>query len=265
MWFTARGLRGAARPLSRRWVHLGACRGPQRLRIALDAKYPGIIEWRVGAARHDAFRTTRSTTGPIHERDMCLSSRCTRSHLPVSVPAARAGQEARARIVLEPWQRGWSRPRLGRSFAGASGPTAAPSSIAPTSTGMPYEYLSYDFTQHVNGHRRAVRRGLRSRGRLSPASTAATAGARGDVRINRRASVALMLEHVGLKAMSERLDSELATRLWRNWQTRDASGALSARPWRFESSQPHQDRDVRRNGRRSAAKIAPPRRYRLGD
>jgi hypothetical protein len=60
----------------------------------------------------------------------------------------------------------------------------------------PYDYLSYDFS-HVDGHRRAVAASLRSSRCLRPEDAQSEKTWR--ARINRRSSVALMLENVGLK------------------------------------------------------------------
>lgn len=158
-----------------------------RLRIALDPRYPGIIadtkellgrgfpESSVGETRAD-----RGATVVVSVYS---------SHLPCLFPQHGAGKKHERRIVLEPWQeqcvnkapwrfiRGCIRSD-GCSFVNVTGP---------------YRYLSYDFCNYSEDilelfvaacervgveHRRTARR----------------------VRVNRRRSVALMTEHVGLKA-----------------------------------------------------------------
>src|SRR5215208_4202092 len=164
----------------------------QRLRISLDTKYPGII----GSARallKRCFPHNPVDIIPFHD-GACVNVSVYCSHLGCLLPQHAPGMKHERRIVLEPWQRRmveaepWAFVRSciwtdGCSFINRTGP---------------YEYLSYDFTNHskdivdlftatcdlvglrdyrVNCYRRAWK-----------------------VRINRRGSVARMVSHVGVKS-----------------------------------------------------------------
>jgi hypothetical protein len=115
------------------------------------------------------------------------------------VPTARARQETQAIDLLEDWQR--------ERFAAAPWPfirgcirTDGCAFINRTQVHRPepYEYLSYEFS---NKSKNIVDLFVEACDRVG-VFTRVTYNATGrwSVRINRRASVALMLEHVGVKA-----------------------------------------------------------------
>jgi hypothetical protein len=162
-----------------------------RLRIALDSKYGGIIR--------DA-RKLLERCFPHNRIDPVLAhgGTCTHlslysTHLPCLFPQHGKGPKHQRPIVLEHWQRSL----LDRApWAFLRGCIRSDGCVFINRTG-PYSYLSYDF---CNMSREIVELftgtcdtvGVRYRATKSP-------GAAWRVRINRRASVALLLENVGLK------------------------------------------------------------------
>lgn len=168
-----------------------------RLRIALDAKYPGIIrDARVLLGR--VFPENPVGLVPAHGASMYFVSVYS-SHLPCVLPQHGPGLKHLREIRMEPWQlelldeAPWP-------FIRACIRTDGCSFINRTDVHRdePYEYLSYEFsnmsTEIVNLFVAACNRvevfTRVNRSRRGPWS----------VRINRRASVALLLEHVGRKA-----------------------------------------------------------------
>jgi hypothetical protein len=168
-----------------------------RLRISLDAKYPGIIE-AVRALLDRIFLQNsvdvvrNGTTGD------CVNVSAYSNHLPCLLPQHGPGLKHRRRIELEPWQshildaHPWPFIRAciwtdGCAFINRTDVHRA----------KPYEYLSYGFANmstdilglFVGACDRVgvVTRVNRNRKGLW------------DVRINRRGSVALMESEVGLK------------------------------------------------------------------
>jgi hypothetical protein len=172
------------------WISAGA--RTYRLRIALDAGYPQILrEAKALLARcFPANHVGNVSAEEGRMRSLSVYS----SHLPCLFPQHGAGAKHARAIVLEDWQTAilesapWPFIRAcirtdGCSFVNRTGP---------------YEYLSYDFTNmssEIAGLFVAAcdRVGVRVR------TTRSSMGA-WRVRINRRAAVALMLEHVGLKS-----------------------------------------------------------------
>ena len=162
-----------------------------RLRIALDTKYPRIIADTKALLRR-CFPANPVGEVSAHGGTMVFVSLYS-SHLPCLFPQHGPGMKHKRPIVLEPWQqeivdavpwpfiRGCIRTD-GCAFINRTGP---------------YEYLCYEFanvsTEIADLFRQACARvdvftrANRDRRR------------RWSVRINRRASVARMLEHVGLK------------------------------------------------------------------
>ncbi|MGH2993072.1 MAG: helix-turn-helix domain-containing protein [Solirubrobacterales bacterium] len=160
-----------------------------RLRIALDTKYPGII------ADSQALLRRCFPENPVgeviaHGGTMVFVSLYS-SHLPCLFPQHGPGLKHQRAIVLEPWQqeiveaapwpfiRGCIRTD-GCSFINRTGP---------------YEYLSYDFS---NSSRDIVELFVGACD-LVDVEYRVSHSRIWRVRINRRASVALLLEHVGLK------------------------------------------------------------------
>jgi hypothetical protein len=166
----------------------------QRLRIVLDTKYSRIIRDTralLGRCfRHNAVDAV-AAPGCVHVAVYC-------SHLACLFPQHGPGPKHKRRIILERWQQ--------EIVDGAPWPfirgcirTDGCSFINRTDIHRPepYEYLSYEFsntsTDIVDLFRQACAR--------VDVFTRANRDHRGrwSVRINRRESVARMLEHVGLK------------------------------------------------------------------
>jgi len=176
----------------------------QRLRIYLDARYPRIISEvealldRVFPQNKVAFVTpSPSPWSGRADSWTVLSVYC--SHLACLFPQHGPGRKHERRIVLERWQdeildaapwpfiRGCIRTD-GCAFINRT----------DVHRPKPYEYLTYDFS---NMSKDIVDLFVVACDRVGVFTRLTRRSAGGwDVRINRRASVALMLEHVGLKA-----------------------------------------------------------------
>jgi hypothetical protein len=167
--------------------HIAALARTQQLRISLDAKYPNIND-EIDALLRRCFPGNR-VGRVISDGGSTVVLHVYSSHLSCLFPQAGQGKKHRRAIVLEPWQaervacapwaflRGCIRSD-GRAFVNRTGT---------------YEYMTYDFYNLSDDIRQlfidaANRLGLACR----PAGNC--------VRINRRESVALMLEHVGVKS-----------------------------------------------------------------
>ena len=176
--------------------HISAGPRTQRLRITLDSKYPGIIE----SAREMLGRCFPSNpvgVVPYHDGS-CVYVSVYSSHLHCLFPQHGPGRKHERRIRLEPWQHAaidagpWAFLRSciwtdGCSFINRTDIHRA----------EPYEYRSYQFS---NMSKDIVDLFLDACDRVGVMARV-NRSRRGlwEVRINRRASVALMLEHVGLK------------------------------------------------------------------
>jgi hypothetical protein len=167
--------------------------GPRttRLRITLDAKYPGIVEDTRSLLErcfpHNDVHVGDWTTGN------CLSVSVYCSHLVCLYPQHGHGLKHSRRILLEPWQREVvdSAP-----WAFLRGCIRSDGCAFVNRTG-PYEYLSYDFSNSSEDIIRLfveVSDGLQLKPRVNQR------GPRWHVRINRRESVTRMVRHVGRKA-----------------------------------------------------------------
>lgn len=168
-------------------------RRTQRLRIALDTKYPTIIS-EIKALLGRCFPENPIGSVSAHGGTMVFLSVYS-GHLSCLFPQHGCGLKHRRRIVLELWQaslvesapwpfiRGCIRTD-GCSFINRTGP---------------YEYLSYDFS---NMSADIVGLFVAACDRVGVTTRANRNQRRGiwQVRINRRASVDLMMEHVGIKA-----------------------------------------------------------------
>jgi len=168
-----------------------------RMRIALDAKYPGIIE---GARALLARAFPENPIGLVQAHGgtmFCVSVYS--SHLPCLFPQHGPGMKHSRSIRLEVWQR-----RLVEvaTFAFIRGCIRSDGCVFMNRTDVhrdkPYEYLSYDFSNMSTD----IVQLFRDACDLVGVYTRATRSPRGTwrVRINQRASVALMRERVGLKA-----------------------------------------------------------------
>jgi hypothetical protein len=163
-----------------------------RLRITLDAKYPGVIgEARELLARclpRNVMHVGRSSSG------RCLSVSVYSSHLGCLFPQHGPGTKHSRSIVLEPWQR---KLVNAAPWAFLRGCIRSDGCAFINRTG-PYEYLSYHFSNASEQIARlfiGVCEDLGLRPRVNR-------DRRGlwHVRINRRASVARLLDNVGVKS-----------------------------------------------------------------
>jgi hypothetical protein len=169
----------------------------QRLRISLDARYPGIIRSAQGLLTRcfpeNSVDTVAFTNGG------CVNVSVYSSHLGCVIPQHGPGRKHERSIELEPWQ-GKILEDQPWAFIRACVWTDGCVFVNRTDVHRPepYEYLSYAFTNKSEDIvdlfvAACVRVGVFTR---------VTCGFRGiwNVRINRRTSVALMLDHVGLKS-----------------------------------------------------------------
>jgi hypothetical protein len=163
----------------------------QRLRISLDSKYPGIIESAQGLLAR-CFPANPVDVIPYHD-GACVNVSIHSRHLACAFPQHGPGKKHERRIELEPWQEAILRAEPW-AFIRACIWTDGCAFINRTG---PYEYLSYGFSNRsrdiIELFAGACERvGVRYRLTGTPKLWS--------VRINRRASVVLMEEHVGLKA-----------------------------------------------------------------
>jgi len=166
----------------------------QSLRIALDLRYPGIIRETCELLRR-CFPVNPvnevAATGCVH---VLVYSR----HLSCLFPQHGHGRKHERAIALEAWQADCVR-RAPWPFIRGCIRTDGCAFINRTDVhrAEPYEYLSYEFS---NKSEDIVRLFVEACGRVG-VFTRVNCDARGqwDVRINRRASVALMQSQVGLK------------------------------------------------------------------
>jgi LAGLIDADG-like domain len=165
-----------------------------RLRIVLDTRYPGIIEdTRLLLTR--CFLENRVHVGKGSKGGWPGSEgRCASIHLVCLFPQHGPGRKHTRAIALEPWQQQLVEAA---PWAFIRGCIRSDGSVFVNRTG-PYEYLSYEFGNHSEDIARLFVRlcdGLDLRPRINQDSRG-----RWDVRINRRESVARLLEHVGVKS-----------------------------------------------------------------
>ena len=166
----------------------------QRLRVALDLKYPGIIA-DVRALLEQCF--------PYNNVDEVQSIGCVHvslysTHLSCIFPQHGPGMKHQRPIILERWQREHVETEPWPFIRGCIR-TDGCAFINRTNVHreQPYEYLSYQFS-NMSGDIVGLFVDACS---AVGVFTRLNCDARGrwDVRINRRASVELMVEHVGLK------------------------------------------------------------------
>lgn len=166
----------------------------QRLRIALDMKYPLIIA-ETRALLERCFPDNKvdevQSIGCIHVSLYC-------SHLTCLFPQHGPGMKHERQIVLEPWQEA-SLEAAPWPFIRGCIRTDGCAFINRTDVHRerPYEYLSYQFSNMSGDIVELFVRACSLVGVFT--RTNCDSRGRWDVRINRRASVALMREHVGLK------------------------------------------------------------------
>jgi hypothetical protein len=166
----------------------------QRLRVALDEKYPRIIA---------DVRALLERCFPHNQIDEVQSKGCVHVslysiHLSCVLPQHGLGRKHERRLVLEPWQREIVEAAPWPFIRGCIR-TDGCAFINRTDIhrDQPYEYLSYEF---CNMSKDIVDLFVETCERVG-VFTRVNCDRRGrwDVRINRRVSVALMLDHVGLK------------------------------------------------------------------
>jgi hypothetical protein len=168
-----------------------------RLRIVLDDKYPGIInDTRMLLER--CFPQNRVSIGR-GSKGRCSAVSLYSKHLVCLFPQHGRGHKHNRKLMLEPWQ---------KSIAGIApwsfirGCIRSDGCLFINRTDVhrpkPYEYLSYEFSNTSLDIVEIFRQACDEVGVF----TRATCGSSGcwKVRINRRPSVTLMLEHVGAKA-----------------------------------------------------------------
>jgi hypothetical protein len=167
--------------------HIVSVGRSERLRISLDARYPGIVADTLSLLGR-CFPS--NVVGRADREDgRCAVVSVNHLHLPCLLPQHAPGCRKHERpLTLEPWQRASVDAEPWRFLRGC---IRSDGCVYVNRTGR-YEYLSYDFSN-------------RSSDLLDLfADTCATVGVAcrrygHNVRIYRRASVALMLEHVGVK------------------------------------------------------------------
>ncbi len=167
----------------------------QRMRVALDMKYPGIIA---------DLRVLLERCFPYNDVDEVQSIGCVHvslysTHLGCLFPQHGPGKKHERRIILERWQRELVEAAPWPFIRGCIR-TDGCAFINRTDVHRerPYEYLSYQFSNMSSDIIRMFVDACTAVGVFTRVNC--DAKGRWDVRINRRDSVALMLEHVGLKA-----------------------------------------------------------------
>lgn len=168
-----------------------------RLRIVLDDKYPGIIN-DTSCLMKRCFPRNKISVGR-GSKGRCSAVSLYSRHLVCLFPQHGEGPKHKRDVALEPWQEQivniapWGFLR---------GSIRSDGCVFINRTNIhrpePYEYLSYEFS---NSSTDIVEIFLQACDRVG-VFTRATRGSTGrwKIRINRRDSVALMLEHVGVKS-----------------------------------------------------------------
>lgn len=162
-----------------------------RLRIALDKRYPGIIDDTTALLRR-YFPMNRVD---VVDRKGCVNVSVYNQHLPCLLPQHGPRRKHERQIALESWQLAIV---LAAPWSFIKGCIRTDGCVFVNRTG-PYEYLSYHFTNKSADIARLLAFTLRVVGVEHRLTSGCKRGIQ-NLRVNRRASVALMLEHVGLKA-----------------------------------------------------------------
>lgn len=163
-----------------------------RLRITLDARYPNVVD-EAGALVARVFGSNRC--GRVVRRDGAVDLSVYSAHLPCLLPQHGPGKKHLRPIRLELWQLAivaacpWPFIR---------GCIRSDGCVFVNRTG-PYKYLSYHFgnmSKDITAYLAFALGSVDIEYRMTSGSR------RGlhEIRINRRASVAVMLEHVGVKS-----------------------------------------------------------------
>jgi hypothetical protein len=166
--------------------HISALARTERLRLSLDAKYPTVNDEAEALLRR-CFPDNR-VGRVLLDRGSTVVLHVYSSHLSCLFPQAGPGKKHERAIALEPWQ---AERVAAAPWGFVCGCIRSDGCVFVNRTG-PYEYLSYDFYNYSADIRQLFVDACRGLG-------LACRPAGNSVRINRRASVALMLEHVGFK------------------------------------------------------------------
>ena len=167
--------------------HITQMARSDRIRLFLDAKYRAIVDESEALLR--AMLPDNGVGRVVAHEGRMVVLWAYSSHMTCLFPQHGAGKKHERRITLEPWQQELV---AAAPFAFLRGCIRSDGSVFVNRTG-PYEYLSYDFcnlSQDILGLFETVCLSLG----LRPRRTSSR------VRLNRRADVALLLEHVGLKS-----------------------------------------------------------------
>ncbi len=176
----------------------------QRLRLHLDAKYP-VMNHEIKQLLHRCFpenpvgQPKAPTSAWSGRSDTLVILSVYSRHLGCLFPQHGPGRKHERRIALEDWQMKLleaSPWRLLRGCIRSDG--CAFMNRTDIHRAQPYEYLSYDFSNRSKDIIDLFTTACDLAG-IHDYRVCGQATGRWDVRINRRASVALMLEHVGRK------------------------------------------------------------------
>jgi hypothetical protein len=167
--------------------HITAMARTEQLRISLDATYPNVND-EIDALLRRCFPDNR-VGRVLLDGGSTVVLHVYNSHLSCLFPQAGPGKKHQRAIALEPWQAG----RVAAApWAFLRGCIRSDGCVFVNRTG-PYEYLTYDFYNLSAEIRQLFVDACSALG-----LACRPAGNR--VRINRRASVAQLLEHVGVKS-----------------------------------------------------------------
>ena len=166
--------------------HIATMARSEMLRISLDAKYPRMND-EIEALLRRCFPANR-VGRVLLDAGSTVVLHVYSSHLSCLFPQTGPGKKHERAIALEPWQ---AERVAAAPWAFVRGCIRSDRCVFVNRTG-PYEYLSYDFYNYSADIRQLFVDACRGLG-------LACRPAGNSVRINRRASVALMLEHVGFK------------------------------------------------------------------
>jgi hypothetical protein len=162
-----------------------------RFRLTLDKQYPGIISDACGLLMRCL---PANRVDVVNRAEGCVDVSVYSSHLPCLLPQHGPGPKHSRHIALEPWQAEML-DRCPWPFIRGCIRTDGCSFINRTGR---YEYLSYDFTNRSDDITQLFIDACERVG-VRPRASRSHAGGVWRVRINRRACVTLMEEHVGLK------------------------------------------------------------------
>jgi hypothetical protein len=167
--------------------HITQMARTQRLRLSLDAKYP-VMNAEIEALLRRCFPENR-VGRMVVDNGSCVVIFVYNSHLSCLFPQAGPGRKHERSVALEEWQ---IDRVLAAPWAFLRGCIRSDGCAFVNRTG-PYEYLSYAFTNLSGDIRNMfVAACLFLDLDVRPG--------RKNIRINRRASVARLLEHVGVKS-----------------------------------------------------------------